>query len=270
MKKSIAAALLFCITTLLLPTLVKAQKNIYFGLKGGISIPNLSSGSSAQTDWDEGYSSRVGPNFGLLAEFQFSKTFSIQPEIDFIGEGGKRSGIQPLSVPDQYLPAFQGAFNTDKDYVFGDFKNVSRINYLQIPIMVKFNFALNQSQRFNFFVQAGPYVSFLVSAKQIIQTDDLKLYLDKQGQQQIPPEAAAAFFPSKLDTAIDAKSDLQKTNVGVQGGVGLAYTINRGKIFIEGGGNYGFIDIQKGDEHGKNRIGAATIAVGYAVSFGDR
>jgi len=60
--------------------------------------------------------------------------------------------------------------------------------------MAKFNFPLNKNQRFKFFVQAGPFISFLVGAKQLVKTADLKVYLDKAGQQQIPPEAVAAFL----------------------------------------------------------------------------
>jgi hypothetical protein len=39
-------------------------------------------------------------------------------------------------------------------------------------------------------------------------------------------------------------------------------------IFIEGGGNYGFLNIQKGSQNGKNNTGAATAVVGYSHWFG--
>lgn len=267
MKKSIYLTSLLCLS-LVTGQLAYGQTHaLYLGIKGGISIPNLTSGSSAQTVWDEGYSSRVGPNLGLLAEFQFSPRFSLQPELDYIGEGGKRCGIQPFTVPDEYLAAYQQAFQTDKDYVFADYNNVSRLNYLQIPVMARLNFPLNASQKLKFFVQAGPFISFLVGAKQIVTSDDLKVYLDKEGNQEIPADLVQAFFGSKLDTTIDAKDQLNKVNVGVQGSLGISLDCGPGKVFIEGGGNYGFIDIQKGDEHGKNRIGAATVALGYSVDL---
>jgi hypothetical protein len=44
----------------------------------------------------------------------------------------------------------------------------------------------------------------------------------------------------------------------------LAYKIKKSYIFIEGGGNYGFLNIQKGTANGKNETGAGTVAVGYA------
>ena len=41
----------------------------------------------------------------------------------------------------------------------------------------------------------------------------------------------------------------------------------RAIFFIEGGGNYGFLNIQKGTDNGKNQIGAATVALGYGYTF---
>ena len=48
---------------------------------------------------------------------------------------------------------------------------------------------------------------------------------------------------------------------------GFAMNFSRSKIFIEGGGNYGFVNIQKDSENGKNKIGAGFIRIGYAFGF---
>lgn len=82
------------------------------------------------------------------------------------------------------------------------------------------------------------------------------MYLDEEGKTEIPSIFVNRFLGSAIDTAINAKNDLRKLNVGFQGGLGLSYDIGRGKVFVEGGGNIGFLYIQKGDEHGKNNIGA--------------
>ena len=58
--------------------------------------------------------------------------------------------------------------------------------------------------------------------------------------------------------------------MGIQGGVGFQYLLGKGKIFIEGGGNYGFLYLQKGADHGKNSIGAGTVLVGYALNLNYR
>src|SRR5699024_989577 len=94
-----------------------SQTPVYLGAKGGISIPNLTSGSAGTNDWNEGYSSRIATNIGILAEFQLSDHFSLQPETNYIGEGGKRKGLQPFPIPDEYLDLFQQGLHTDKDYI---------------------------------------------------------------------------------------------------------------------------------------------------------
>lgn len=53
---------------------------------------------------------------------------------------------------------------------------------------------------------------------------------------------------------------------GVECDLGLALIFLTADI-IEGGGNYGFLNIQKGSENGKNHIGAATIRIGYAFNI---
>ena len=90
------------------------------------------------------------------------------------------------------------------------------------------------------------------------------MYLDEEGKTEIPSIFVNRFLGSAIDTAINAKNDLRKLNVGFQGGLGLSFDIGRGKVFVEGGGNIGFLYIQKGDEHGKNNIGAGTVLMGYA------
>lgn len=62
-------------------------------------------------------------------------------------------------------------------------------------------------------------------------------------------------------------NDLNPVNAGIQGDVGLSYRHERHRIFIEIGGNYGFIKMQKDKANGSNRIGAATVMLGYAIQL---
>lgn len=72
---------------------------------GGISIPNLTAGGT-QTPLNTGYSSRQGAEFGVFAEFEVSKQFSIQPVVEYSSQGGKKSGLQALTVPSELIPMF--------------------------------------------------------------------------------------------------------------------------------------------------------------------
>ncbi|KAA6323209.1 hypothetical protein EZS27_027329 [termite gut metagenome] len=66
----------------------------------------------------------------------------------------------------------------------------------------------------------------------------------------------------------DIKDDLRKVNVGIQGDLGLSYQCNRNRFFLEVGGNYGFVRLQKDVSNGSNHIGSATITLGYAYRLG--
>jgi hypothetical protein len=59
---------LFFLSLTLLFFNVDAQ-DVALGIRGGISIPNLSAGSNNQNPLNTGYSSRLGPDFGVFAEF---------------------------------------------------------------------------------------------------------------------------------------------------------------------------------------------------------
>ncbi len=264
MFRPLTTFLIFCCTGFSLCSF--AQKDLFVGVKGGISIPNLTAGES-KNDWNKNYTSRVGPYFGGFVEIPLSRYFSFQPEVNYAAEGGKRKGIQPMTIPAQYLDLFQKAFGTDKDYLYADLNTVSRINYLQVPLLIKFSYPMAFKGKLTFFAQVGPYAGYLVSAKQLVKSENLKVYFDGEGKKQIPPALVEEFFGASIDTTIKARSDLHNFNFGVQGGVGFAYTIGRGKLFLEGGGNYGFIPVQKGDAHGKNNIGAGTVLAGYAYNI---
>jgi hypothetical protein len=49
--------------------------------------------------------------------------------------------------------------------------------------------------------------------------------------------------------------------------VGIRYQRGRHCFFLEAGGNYGFITVQNSDANGSNRLGAASVMVGYAFSL---
>ena len=80
-------------TVLLLYTTTHAQ-HLTVGIKGGISIPNLTAGSNSKTPLNTGYSSRIGPAAGIFVENQYSGSFSLQTGIEYAAEGGKKNGLQ--------------------------------------------------------------------------------------------------------------------------------------------------------------------------------
>lgn len=220
------------------------QINIYVGFKGGICIPNLSAGSGNENPLSNGYSSRTGGDFGILATGQFNKWLALQSEIIYSQQGGKHDGLQAIPNP----------FGSIPPYFYANFKNTAKLNYLQVPVMARFDFRLQK--KFNLYANAGAFAGFLLAAKSVSSGSSF-IYADETGQQPVTPSAQS------FDSTVDIKSSVHKFNAGVIGAIGLSYQFGFGKIFIEGGGNYGFINIQKFKEDGSNYSGAATIHVGY-------
>jgi hypothetical protein len=247
MKKTafilMAAALAACCTAR-----VQAQAPVYVGVHGGISIPNLH--ASGGNEVSEGYSSRLGPYFGVTGQYRLSSLFSLQAEANYSAQGGKKDGLQAISARDVNPAADPGT------YYYANYSSVARLNYVEVPVLAKFSFRL--SDALDLSVDAGPYVGFLVSAKNKTSGKSA-IYADKAETQPFP------VGEQSFDADTDIKDQLHHTNWGIQGGAELEHTLGRDYLFLHLGGNYGLVNIQKGSAHGKNNTGAATALVGYAV-----
>ena len=227
------------------------------GARCGISIPNLTAGGN-QTPLNTGYSSRLGPDAAVFAEFKYSTLFSIEPMIEYSSQGGKKDGMQAFTTPDA-ITAMYPPGQAPK-YLYADYKSEAVMNYLMIPILAKFNWNINKSP-WRVYVDAGPFAGFLLSAKQI--TSGESQFYTSLSQLEVIPGGQHSFNNTQ-----DIKDQLYTFNIGVEGNIGVNYHFGHSNIFIEGGGNYGFLNIQKGTQNGKNNIGAATSAIGYSYQFG--
>jgi hypothetical protein len=246
-----------CVLLVFLNYTAFTQK-IALGAKAGISIPNLSASGNEQNPLNTGYSSRLGPEFGLFAEFKFSELFSFQPMIEYSSQGGKKDGLQAMPTPDELAALFPpGQAPT---YLYADFKSEAKINYLMIPLLVKFGHRFNESP-FRIYIDTGPFVGLLLSAKQVTSGES-QIYADPSAQQPLPGGAQS------FNNTQDIKDQLQNVNFGIEGNIGLDYSFGLNNILFEVGGNYGFMNIQKGSGNGKNNTGAATIVLGYSYWLG--
>ena len=231
------------------------SQNFALGVRGGISIPNLTSGGSTENPLNTGYSSRLGSDFGIFGEFEISHEFSLQPMIEYSSQGGKKNGLQAFPIPDAYAAYFPPGMAPT--YLYANFKSEAKLNYLMIPVLAKFGWNLKPLSPLRIYVDAGPFVGFLLSAKQVTSGSS-NIYADAGGQQPLTQD------PQSFDATDDIKSQLNTTNFGAEGNVGISYLVGKSNIFIEGGFNYGFLNIQKGTANGKNNTGAATVCLGYA------
>jgi hypothetical protein len=246
------------------------QSKFSLGAKAGVAIPSLTSGSNS-TPLSEGYASRFGFYGGVVSEMKTGKHFGFRAELNFSSQGGMREGMQALPLDPSLEPLWQmlPAFGiTPDEYMYADIKSEAILNYLEIPVMAKYRIGL--SSKIDFYAQAGPYVGILLNAKNITSGSS-SIYVDPEGT--IPVDAIlvqAGQEPigvQSFDHTQDITSDLNRFNFGAQAALGFGLKIKSGEIFIEGGGNYGFLNIQKDAANGSNNTGAGTVTLGYLFNL---
>ena len=246
MKKNLSLVLLVIASISFFSVFGQDNNNhsIYLGIKAGISIPNLL--TSSNDPLSKGFGSRLGLDDGAFIEFPVSKHFSFRAGLNYSQQGGKRNGYQAIAPADTtYFPS--GSYN------YSNVKNVNKFNYLLLPIQLKYTHEL--CKKINVYAAAGFFVGRLLAAKNIL-TGDSAINV-------VLPNGMAEPVGVMSDTTNDIKSDIHQFNVGFIGNIGFEYVTAKGRWFIEGGGNYGFVPIQKNAANGKNTIGAGTVSVGY-------
>ena len=251
MKRIFCAVLVIC-----LPASAAVAGNWAVGLHGGSSVPDLR--DNGGNELSRGWSSRVAPYFGATAEYEFSPEFSIQSGLDYAPQGGKKNGLQPIITDTSQLPVPPGTT------LYADFKNVAKLNYLEIPVLATFHFGPSRQ----FSAGVGPYFGLLLSARNVTSGTS-SIYLDAQGQQALtlPPDNSP-LPPQSFDATTDGKSDLHSFNCGLQAALGVQHPVGGGFASLGVRGGLGLTNIQKDPVNGKNTTGNLVVAVGYSVRVG--
>jgi hypothetical protein len=107
----------------------KTSSPIRFGVKAGLNISFLEGASKA------------GFHGGGFINFPISSKLSIQPEVLYSGLGAKTNYVPVTLQPEQ---------NEDVKL---------NLDYIAVPIMIQYNLIPN------FYLEAGPQISFLVNSK---------------------------------------------------------------------------------------------------------
>ena len=240
LQLTLAALILFCGNGY--------TQKITLGVKGGFSIPNLTGGSS-QNPLNNGYTSRLGGDGSIYGEYHLNKKFSVTFGLEYSSQGGLKKGFQafPNTVP-------------PPTYLYANFKSEAKLDYLLVPVLARYTWKINKKSPFRIYASVGPFAGYLLDAKQVTSGSS-DIFADAEGTMKI---ASSQSF----DNTTNIKSQLYTFNVGIQGFAGTSYTLNkRSAVFIEGGGNYGFMSIQKGTANGKNYTGAGEVTVGFAYTI---
>lgn len=228
------------------------------GVQGGLSIPNIRGGNNVQS---QGFTSRFGPYIGLFADFTLTTHFSLRAEVNYASQGGKRNGMQPITMdfPPE-LPLPPGLT------LYADFHNETILDYIEMPLLAEFSWG----NKPRFFVNAGPYIGFLVRAK-VVTSGSSSLYLDLSGTPLVIPPDNQPLSPISFDATTDVKQDVNSTNAGIAGEAGLALAAGPGDILFTVHFSLGLANIQRDVElNGKNHTGAVVVTVGYAYPLGGK
>ncbi|MFZ1081885.1 MAG: porin family protein, partial [Candidatus Kryptoniota bacterium] len=240
MKRLVSYSLFMSIFLLMMQT---SHAQVQIGIQGGLSVPDLSGGNN---EISQGYTSRLAPNFGITAEIPLINNFSIEPQINFDGQGGQRNGLQPIA----------GSTSPTGGYLYANFKNASILNYIEIPVLAKYTFWFGGT---GLDVNAGPYVGFLLNATEKTSGTS-QIYIDNNGT----PSGQSASF----DASSDVTSSIHEVNFGIAGGIGIILPLTgRASVSLDVRGLYGLTNVQKYAQDGTSQTGNLIISVGYSYKF---
>jgi hypothetical protein len=231
-----------------------SAQSFQLGFKGGLSLPNLT--SSGGSDVSKGYKTISGPDFALVSEYKLSGKFSLVTSLEWSTQGGQKSGLQTIPAsPElaQYFPP-----GSDAQYLYANFTSTVRLQYLMLPVLLKYSMNLGSSGHWKLYADGGIFGGLLMSAK-ASASGSSKVYFDKNETQQV------GHVTVQFDSVGDIKNQLHKGNFGIEGDLGVLYHFSTMSVFAEGGGNYGFIDLQKESQNGINHTGALVFRVGILI-----
>ena len=132
------------------------------------------------TPVSEGYQSRTAIGAGIFTELQLNPMVSLRLGVEYSQMGGKKDGMQPMptmrliteignsigmGITEQQIAALGGLVYS-MPYYYSNVNNTVKIDYYMIPLLAQFGWDVGQKP-WRVYVNAGPFVSFLLSGKQV-------------------------------------------------------------------------------------------------------
>jgi hypothetical protein len=235
------------------------SQNIQLGIKGGLSLPNLS--SSGGSDVSKGYETISGPDFGLVVDYTMTNHFSIETGLQWSTQGGQKSGLQTIPASPELAQYFPSGSNVQ--FLYANFSSTVRLQYLMLPVLIKYNMNLDEAGHWKLYSDVGVFGGLLITAK-ASAAGTSKVYYDKEETNQVGSLAV------QFDSTGDIKKQLHKGNFGIEGNVGILYRLKSVSYFAEAGGTYGFINLQKNTTNGINYTGALIFRIGVLYELNSK
>jgi hypothetical protein len=227
------------------------SQNIQLGIKGGLSFPNLA--SSGGSDVSKGYKTISGPDVGLVVEYRMAKNLFLESGLEFSTQGGQKSGFQTIPASPELTRYFPSGSNVQ--FLYANFTSAVRLQYLMLPVSIKYTMDMDDAGHWKLYWDGGVFGGLLITAN-ASAAGTSRVYYDKAEINQVSSVAV------QFDSTGNIKNQLHDANFGIQGNVGGLYHIKSISYFIEAGGNYGFINLQKNSRNGNNDTGALIFRIG--------
>lgn len=201
--------------TLFISVTVMAQsEKVKLGVKAGLNISSLTFDESELNS-----SSKTGFTAGVMVEIPVAKNFSLQQELLYSQQGTKTSFL-------------------DQDVTNSNFKGTIELNYLNIPLMLKYYVIKGLS------LQAGPQIGILLKANNKYQDN----FLGYENQESFNLKK----YSSGIDTSVNFGLGYQFKDKFY---TDFRYNISYSNVFKDGDANY-YINHDM-----KNRV--FQITIGY-------
>lgn len=210
MKKYI----LICCTLFFSATITAQTEKVKLGVKAGLNLASLTFDESELNSSD-----KSGFTAGLMVEIPLTKKFSIQPELLYSQQGTKTSF-------------------SDQDVTNSHYKSTINLNYLNIPVMLKYYVLKGLS------LQAGPQIGILLKANNKYQDN----FLGYENHESFNLKE----YSTGIDTSVNLGLAYQFKDKFY---TDLRYNISYSNVFKEGDANH-FINNDM-----KNRV--FQISIGY-------
>jgi len=235
------------------------SQSIKLGIKGGLSLPNLS--SSGGSDVSKGYKTISGPDLGLLVDYMITQKISLETGFEFSTQGGQKSGLQTIPASPELALYFPSGSNVQ--FLYANFSSTVRLQYLMLPVLIKYNMNLGDAGHWKLFLDGGVFGGLLFSAK-ASAAGTSKVYYDKEETNQVGSVAV------QFDSTGDIKKQLHTGNFGIEGNVGILYCLKSVSYFVEAGGTYGLVNLQKNTRNGINYTGALIFRMGIMYTLNSK
>ncbi|KAF2327513.1 porin family protein [Flavobacterium nitrogenifigens] len=191
---------LFTITLITFKTTAQESK-FKFGVQAGLTYSSFR-GYESFIDEDPGFSYL----FGISAQYKLNESLSLRADLDYDRKTQTSKG--------------EGAYISNVSYDRYSIKTTNYLNYITLPIMLKFSFTRNKS----FYINGGPYLGYLLKSGWKYKTSGIQ----------------------NSDENLEDTKYRKSMDFGVSAGFGKEFKLNDNhNIYIELRENLGLTDIAK-------------------------